>query len=146
MRRKEFFSASYSAMKFCADVISMVFLLNRRYAPFYKWLHRAVRDLPLLGPEVHRLIESLLVLEGAEDKADVMESISVLRCTPSHEREHSGAIDLVRDLGAWRARDLARPHAEAPPSGSAGHGGTRGESVGKRVQLPGAGERLRFAR
>lgn len=49
LKRGELFAAEYSAMKFCADAIALVFLLNRRYAPFYKWLHRAVRDLPILG-------------------------------------------------------------------------------------------------
>jgi hypothetical protein len=36
LKRKELFAAHYAEAQFCADVISLVFLLNRKYAPFYK--------------------------------------------------------------------------------------------------------------
>jgi hypothetical protein len=78
LKRGETFSASYSAVKFCTDAIGIVFLLNRRYAPFYKWLHRALRDLPLLGAEVYQQINALLAEEDPGRKADIMESVSVL--------------------------------------------------------------------
>ena len=78
LKRGEIFSASYSAVKFCADAIGLVFLLNRRYAPFYKWLHRAVRDLPALGAEVYQQINALLAEEDPGRRADIMESVSVL--------------------------------------------------------------------
>jgi hypothetical protein len=78
LKRGEIFSASYSVVKFCADAIGLVFLLNRRYAPFYKWLHRAVRDLPALGAEVYQQINALLAEEDPGRRADVMESVSVL--------------------------------------------------------------------
>ena len=48
VQRGELFAARYAETKFCADVISVVFLLNRRYTPFYKWMHRAVGDFPSL--------------------------------------------------------------------------------------------------
>ncbi len=78
VKRGEAFSAAYSTVKFCADAISFVFLLNRRYAPFYKWLHRAVRDLPVLGDEIHGRIASLLDTGEPVRKAEVMEETSVL--------------------------------------------------------------------
>lgn len=78
IRRRELFSAAYSAVKFCADAIALVFLLNRRYAPFYKWLHRAVRDLPILGREVHEHVGCLLESGGPEKQAEIMEAASVL--------------------------------------------------------------------
>ena len=78
LKRGEIFSASYSVVKFCADAIGLVFLLNRRYAPFYKWLHRAVRDLPALGAEVYQQINALLAEEDPGRRADIMESVSVL--------------------------------------------------------------------
>ena len=78
LKRSETFSAAYSALKFCTDAISLVFLLNRRYAPFYKWLHRAVRDLPLLGASVHERIAVLLKTEDPAEKAQIMEAIAGL--------------------------------------------------------------------
>jgi hypothetical protein len=78
LKRRETFSAAYSALKFCADAMHLVFVLNRRYAPFYKWLHRAVRDLPLVGRPVHERIAALLVAGDPAEKARIMEAIAGL--------------------------------------------------------------------
>lgn len=76
MKRGELFAAEYSAMKFCADAITLVFLLNRRYAPFYKWLHRAVRDLPILGASIHALVARLVKAAGTDERAQLMEQMA----------------------------------------------------------------------
>jgi len=78
LKRGEAFSASYSAVKFCTDAIGLVFLLNRRYAPFYKWLHRAVRDLPLMGRDVHTSVGALLEAGAPDQQVGIMEAISVI--------------------------------------------------------------------
>jgi hypothetical protein len=39
--------------------ISLVYLLNRRYRPFYKWMHRGVRELPILGRSCHESLAEL---------------------------------------------------------------------------------------
>ena len=72
MKRGDLFAAEYTAMKFCADAIALVFLLNRRYAPFYKWLHRAVRDLPLLGTSIHEQVARLVTAASTNDKTELM--------------------------------------------------------------------------
>ena len=76
MKRGELFAAEYSVTKFGADAIALVFLLNRRYAPFYKWLHRAVRDLPILGAAVHELVARLMQAASTDEKADLMDRIA----------------------------------------------------------------------
>jgi hypothetical protein len=53
LKRHEPVAAWMAAAEFIDAAISMVFLLNRRYKPFYKWMHRALADLPLLGRDVH---------------------------------------------------------------------------------------------
>lgn len=78
MKRGEMFSAAYSTLKFCTDAITLVFLLNRRYAPYYKWLHRAVKDLPLLGSLVHERVAVLLETGSPEEQAQIMEGIAAL--------------------------------------------------------------------
>ena len=52
--------------KFVEDVISMVFLLNKRFMPYYKWALRAMRDLPLLASEIAPKLEKLYSGEMVE--------------------------------------------------------------------------------
>lgn len=89
VKRGETFSAAYSAVKFCADATLLAFLLNRRYAPFYKWLHRAARDLPLLGSVVHERVETLLKTADAGRQEEIMESLSVLLADELRRQELS---------------------------------------------------------
>jgi len=75
LKRREYFAVQYAETKFCADVISLVFLLNKRYTPFYKWMHRGVRQLPVLGERIHLMITTLVEKTGLKAKAAVIEDI-----------------------------------------------------------------------
>ena len=76
VQRGELFAAQYAETKFCADVISVVFLLNRRYTPFYKWMHRAVGALPLLGAWTRDRISDLIAESDFTRKEERIEEIS----------------------------------------------------------------------
>ena len=52
-------SAALALSRFAENYADAAFLMNRRYAPFYKWLLPAGKTLPLLGAEIARL-ETLL--------------------------------------------------------------------------------------
>jgi hypothetical protein len=75
LKRGEYVTVHYAEMKFCSDVMSLLFLINRRYTPFYKWMHRAVGELPVLGAEVHRLLAELVSERDYGRKVDTIESI-----------------------------------------------------------------------
>jgi hypothetical protein len=95
LTRGESVAARYAEAMFCADVISMVFLLNRRYTPFYKWMHRAVRDLPLLGSDIHGMIHTLATLSDTHAKIRMIEKI----CTLLIETlQHQGMTDATSDF------------------------------------------------
>ncbi|NVN93260.1 MAG: DUF4037 domain-containing protein [Desulfuromonadales bacterium] len=64
IHRGEAVAAEYAKSQFAADAISMVFLLNRCYRPFYKWMHRALKGLPLLGDVTHELCTRLFATSG----------------------------------------------------------------------------------
>jgi hypothetical protein len=49
MARGEAVAAQHAISEFIENTISIIFLLNRRYKPYYKWMHRAMRELPALG-------------------------------------------------------------------------------------------------
>ena len=71
--------AQLAVSEFVKAGMSAIFLLNRRYQPYYKWSFRALRDLPLLSIEAE-LFEYLLTTgndeETAKEKYDVIEGIA----------------------------------------------------------------------
>ena len=66
VRRGEFVAAQCAETEFINTAISMVFLLNKQYKPFYKWMHRAMRELPRLGNLIHGLCSDLATAHIAE--------------------------------------------------------------------------------
>ena len=50
--------------RFTDSAIAMVFLLNRVYRMYYKWVFRALADLPLLGAETTRYLLMLAEING----------------------------------------------------------------------------------
>jgi len=59
VRHGETVAAQYSLSLFLEASISMVFLLNKEYKPFYKWMHRAMQGLPLLGAQIYEMLNQL---------------------------------------------------------------------------------------
>ena len=72
-------AAQLAVGEFARSAMHAIFLLNRRYQPFYKWSFRAMRDLPLLSAEADSL-EFLLSTdnrpENAEEKSYAMEELA----------------------------------------------------------------------
>ena len=72
-------AAQLAVCEYVKSTMAAVFLLNRRYRPYYKWSFRAMRRLPKL-PLLAELLEYLLTTgneaETAGEKYDVIESIA----------------------------------------------------------------------
>lgn len=75
LKRNEPFASRYAEMQFCQDLMMMIFHLNRCYAPFYKWLHRATKALPILGKTVHEQIICLLDTPDGNAKVAIIEAL-----------------------------------------------------------------------
>jgi hypothetical protein len=69
IRRKEYVAAQYAEFLFIGDAISIVFLFNKRYKPFYKWMHRALGELPILGKATAESIYAMSVMHETESGA-----------------------------------------------------------------------------
>ena len=72
-------AAQLAAGEFVRHAIAVIFLLNERYLPYYKWQFRALRQLPLLAGEAETL-ELLLTTDNgremAQAKQDLMENLA----------------------------------------------------------------------
>ena len=82
-RRGEDVAAFLALAEFVDNVQAIVFLLNRRYRPFYKWAHRAMKELPVLGSRLAPQVEQLTSGQGEDgrlldafEKVDLIEGIS----------------------------------------------------------------------
>ena len=79
LRHGEPAAAQLAVCEFVKSAISAIFLLNRRYQPYYKWSFRALRALPLLSPLAEKL-EWLLTTDNAAqiapEKQDAIELIA----------------------------------------------------------------------
>jgi len=50
--------------RFTENAAAALFLLNRRYMPFYKWSVKALRELPIKGRETALLIDGIMEAKG----------------------------------------------------------------------------------
>lgn len=79
LSRGETAAAQLSVIEFVKATVNVLFLLNRRYQPYYKWCFRALRELPLLS-SLHAPLEFLISSgNGAEvssEKIRIIEEIS----------------------------------------------------------------------
>ncbi len=75
IKREDQFAIRYAETKFCIDVISLIFLLNRRYTPFYKWMSRSLIELPRLGKEFFEKIGLLIRTADSRLKPEIAEEI-----------------------------------------------------------------------
>ena len=74
-------AAQLAVTEFVRAAMNVVFLLNRRYQPYYKWGFRAMRSLPLL-PQLADTLEYLLMSENGKKEAEtkylVIEDVAAL--------------------------------------------------------------------
>ena len=73
-------AAQLAACEYVRHAISVIFLLNDRYEPFYKWAFRAMRDLPLLSQLEKDLTE---IISTPNDPEASFEKYTVIEETAS---------------------------------------------------------------
>lgn len=73
--RGEKVTADIALAEFLKHTMSMVYLLNFRYAPFYKWMHRGMQELNIL-PEIREILAALVELPNGDERIpDMIELI-----------------------------------------------------------------------
>ena len=94
-------AAQLAAYEYVRHAISVIFLLNDKYEPFYKWAFRAIRDLQILP----RLEKSLTdIISTPNDPESSFEKYTLI------EETASAIIEALIDLGFTKAscRDLEK--------------------------------------
>lgn len=70
LKREEYVAAQLALSEFMQAAMSLVYLLNRTYSPYYKWMHKGLAGLPILGKSTYekmgRLSGLSLKNEGKE--------------------------------------------------------------------------------
>ncbi|MBR2716846.1 MAG: DUF4037 domain-containing protein [Oscillospiraceae bacterium] len=108
LRRGDTAAAQLAAFEFVRSVLSAIFLLNRRYRPYYKWSFRALGELPRLG-ELASPLETLISTgngdRAAEEKTARMEEIADKLCALLAEQGLSGAPGRELEAQAYAVND-----------------------------------------
>ena len=74
LKRGEFVAARIAEAEFISESIYMIYLLNKKYMPFYKWMHKDMENLEILGKYIHKKL-SLLIDSEYKDKIEIIEKI-----------------------------------------------------------------------
>lgn len=74
MRRGERVAAELFLHEFIRESMQLVYLLNRRYAPFDKWIHKGMKELPVCS-EIGDMISLFYQVDKAEDRVLIIEAI-----------------------------------------------------------------------
>ena len=67
MRRGDLAAAMIAQSEFVKSAVSMIYLLNRRYMPFYKWMFRGLQDMKILADAAESL--DALMRIGSQSEA-----------------------------------------------------------------------------
>ena len=99
LRRGERVAAGLAAAEFVQTAGSMLFLMNRRYCPFYKWMHRGLRELPLLGAQAAPLMETILSGDAWRASRSIEELSALVIAELQKEGLTNSRSDFLLDHG-----------------------------------------------
>ena len=104
--RNEDVAAEICKVKFMENIISMMYLLNRRYCPFYKWAFHGAKELPLLSEDICPMLEELSDACFRSTLTQLTEKISALIIKELHRQglTSSGSDFLLEHVGQLLVR------------------------------------------
>lgn len=101
-------AAQLAVNEFVSAALAVIFLLNNRYLPFYKWRFRALQELPRLADSA-RVLEYLLCTPNDEDtaleKQQLMEELATQIIAILQEQQLTEAICGDLEKHAYSVND-----------------------------------------
>ena len=67
LKRGHFVSAFRALNEFVTSYISLIYLINKTYKPYYKWEHEGLKNLPILGKSTYDSINGLVLISLKEN-------------------------------------------------------------------------------
>lgn len=103
IRRSEHVAAFQALATFIEQAQKIVFLLNKRYVPYYKWTHRMLGTLPLLGKTAAELLTSL-----TEDPMNCQGAVEAFAAMIIDELKRQNLTDADSDFLLGHAEAVQR--------------------------------------
>ncbi len=108
VRRGEPVAAAFAKNAFCMDIMDLVFLLKKRFAPFYKWKHRAVKNLGDPGRQTHDAVAILMACTNDIESQDIMETMCSAIINEMKRQDISHATgNFLLDHGLWAQQSIS---------------------------------------
>ncbi len=106
--RGESAAAQLTLGEFVRSILHTIFLLNRRYLPYYKWSFRALRELPMLSEcadDLEYLISSANTPQEVAKKTEIIEEIAQKLCEELRREGLSDRRDAELEANAYAVND-----------------------------------------
>jgi hypothetical protein len=100
LQRGETVPAMLAAARFAEAALSMAFLLNRRFMPFYKWAARLAQDLPILGRETVDVLRTFSCTSWNDAEQGIPAVQAALQLC-EHVAGELHAQQLTDEEGSW---------------------------------------------
>lgn len=101
LARGEHAAAMLALGRFAESALSLVFLINKAYMPFYKWAPRLGTGLPELGPELGRMLAAIGVTAVADQgNLKLVESVENF-CAACAQWLYQHGISPIDDSWLW---------------------------------------------
>ena len=99
LKRGEFVAARIAEAEFISESIHMIYLLNKKYMPFYKWMHKDMQFLPILGKEVHNILDKLISVQNSKKPETTEEICSLIINEMKRQGISENKSDFLLDHG-----------------------------------------------
>ncbi len=72
IKRKEYVASQLALDKFISAAMSYAYIRNKTYCPYYKWAHKGLIDLPILGKDMASKLARLVLLSPETDSNEMI--------------------------------------------------------------------------
>lgn len=96
LERKDYVASGLALSEFVKHTMAMVYLLNKKYAPYYKWMHKGLEKLTVLS-EVKELLIEIMLTNHNDEISIIIEKIAALVLWELKEQKLTSGGDSYMD-------------------------------------------------